>query len=42
MQEVGHHLQIQANALTSATRDAFARSAYNRYYSGLLYESELC
>ena len=32
MQEVGYHLQLHAHTLPSAYRDAFARSAYNRYY----------
>ena len=43
MQEVGHHLQVQANTLANTLRDAFARSAYNRYYYGcfLLLRSEL-
>ena len=44
MQEVGHHLQVHANTLPPRTvRDAFARSAYNRYYYGcfLLLRSEL-
>ena len=44
MQEVGHHLQVHANTLPPHTaRDAFARSAYNRYYYGcfLLLRSEL-
>ena len=44
MQEVGHHLQVHANTLPTCTvRDAFARSAYNRYYYGcfLLLRSEL-
>lgn len=32
MQEVAHHLQVQAHKETEERRDAFARSAYNRYY----------
>lgn len=32
MQEVAHHLQKQAHAIAGIERDAFARSAYNRYY----------
>jgi len=32
MQEVAHHLQKQAPAMAGCERDAFARSAYNRYY----------
>jgi hypothetical protein len=32
MQEVAHHLQMQANSQAGTDRDAFARSAYNRYY----------
>lgn len=32
MQEVAHHLQKTAHAMTGVERDAFARSAYNRYY----------
>ena len=32
MQKVAHHLQIQAHNPESSDRDAFARSAYNRYY----------
>lgn len=34
MQQVAHHLQIQAHGLVGPERDAFARSAYNRYYYG--------
>ncbi len=36
MQEVAHHLQIHAHThgLAGAGKDAFARSAYNRYYYG--------
>lgn len=32
VQEVAHHLQIKAHTMTGGERDAFARSAYNRYY----------
>ncbi len=32
VQEVAHHLQKQAHAMAGGERDAFARSAYNRYY----------
>lgn len=32
MQEVGHHLQVEAIKKTGDERDLFARSAYNRYY----------
>lgn len=32
--EVGHHLQKFAVSTTPADRDAFARSAFNRYYYG--------
>lgn len=32
MQAVAHHLQIYAHGLIGPERDAFARSAYNRYY----------
>lgn len=32
MQEVAHHLQKEAHAMAGVERDAFARSAYNRYY----------
>lgn len=32
MQEVAHHLQIYAQKYAGSGRDAFARSAYNRYY----------
>ena len=32
MQEVAHHLQKEAHGMTGVERDAFARSAYNRYY----------
>lgn len=32
MQEVAHHLQKEAHAMAGVGRDAFARSAYNRYY----------
>jgi hypothetical protein len=32
MQEVALHLQVMANARQGPDRDAFARSAYNRYY----------
>jgi hypothetical protein len=34
MQEVAHHLQVHAHALAGPQKDAFARSAYNRYYYG--------
>lgn len=34
MQEVAHHLQIKAHSLAGPQKDAFARSAYNRYYYG--------
>ena len=34
MQEVAHHLQIHAHGLAGPQKDAFARSAYNRYYYG--------
>ena len=34
MQQVAHHLQVQAHGLFGPERDAFARSAYNRYYYG--------
>lgn len=34
MQQVAHHLQMHAHALGGLERDAFARSAYNRYYYG--------
>jgi hypothetical protein len=34
MQQVAHHLQIHAHGLVGPERDAFARSAYNRYYYG--------
>ena len=34
MQEVAHHLQIHAHGLVGPQKDAFARSAYNRYYYG--------
>lgn len=32
MQEVAHHLQLHAKQCSEKDRDAFARSAYNRYY----------
>ena len=32
MQNVGQHLQSHAQNVTGPDRDAFARSAYNRYY----------
>jgi len=32
VQEVAHHLQKEAHAMAVGERDAFARSAYNRYY----------
>jgi hypothetical protein len=32
MQEVAHHLQKTAHSMAGFERDAFARSAYNRYY----------
>jgi hypothetical protein len=32
LQEVAHHLQKHAKVCPEAERDAFARSAYNRYY----------
>lgn len=32
MQEVAHHLQKTAHSMVGVERDAFARSAYNRYY----------
>ncbi len=32
MQEVAHHLQKTAHSMAGLERDAFARSAYNRYY----------
>lgn len=32
MQVVGHHLDVQAVAASNADKDAFARSAFNRYY----------
>ncbi len=32
MHEVAHHLQKEAHATSGVERDAFARSAYNRYY----------
>ena len=31
---VGHHLQVKAQAVSANQRDAYARSAYNRYYYG--------
>lgn len=34
MQEVALHLQIHAHGLAGPQKDAFARSAYNRYYYG--------
>ena len=35
MHEVGHHLQKTALAKTDSDRDAYARSAFNRYYYGV-------
>lgn len=32
MQEVAHHLQVHAHGISGSEKDAFARSAYNRYY----------
>jgi hypothetical protein len=32
MQDVAHHLQKTAHSMEGIDRDAFARSAYNRYY----------
>lgn len=32
MQQVGLHLQVQAHNASADDKDAFARSAYNRYY----------
>ena len=34
MHTVGHHLQIKAMATAGPDRDAYARSAFNRYYYG--------
>ncbi|PCJ85713.1 MAG: hypothetical protein COA52_15920 [Hyphomicrobiales bacterium] len=34
MHTVGHHLQVTAVAATANEKDAYARSAYNRYYYG--------
>ena len=35
MHAVGHHLQLTAWEKTTPDRDAFARSAFNRYYYGV-------
>ena len=36
---VGHHLQTYAHGLVAEQRDAYARSAFNRYYYGVFLRS---